>query len=701
MKRITLEALRLQNFRGARDVEVRLTEGCTTIAGDNGTGKSTLYDAFLWLLFGKDAADRKDYEVKRIEDGEPIRRTDATVEGSLRVDGRVVRLRRTFAEDWMKPRGATEPVFKGNHTNYFIDDAPLKMSDYDRRVAEMMAAADVFRLITDAWGFTHLHWEKQRAKLFELAGGIDEQALKGSVAGYNDLLQRLSGKPTADYRRELAARKRKLKKELEAITPRVDQTQRMMPQDEPDRAALSAELASVDAALEALDKEAADFAEAERAKHEAERQRIEAAERAKLEARRRRMEAIETLKTRLMQCEATLRRSYEAEQARQGDGRRALELRLAEAEAQERSADRMVRSATDEVEGLARRIKWQSAELARLRAEWHTEYATEMTDPGLCPHCGQPLPEEMKADARRRFDEGKQRRLKELRAEGIQKHEEVKAYEATLEELGKKREAEIARRDEVHTEIERLRTELQALPEPEPAAAFDPKQDATYTQLLRELEACKAEPEPSTPDAPTEPAEAPSDAAAEAAIQRFDGIARRQTLTRERDRIQASLADCDTADRLRAEVARLEEEGRDLAQQIADAERDEDILQRYTRARIEAVEQRVNGLFRHVRFRLFDYTNDGAEFETCIPLVGAEGIPYPVANTAAQVWAGLDIIRVLQEHAGVSAPVFIDGAERVTSLPEMAHQTILLAVAPGVKPLRVTCTEAQEEGRRA
>ncbi len=700
MKRITLEALRLQNFRGARDVEVRLAEGCTTIAGDNGTGKSTLYDAFLWLLFGKDAADRKDFAVKRIEAGEPIRRTDASVEADLRADGQLVRLRRTFVEDWMKPRGATEPVFKGNHTEYFVDDAPLKMSEYDRRVSELMAPADVFRLITDVWGFPRLHWEQQRAKLFELAGGIDERALADSVEGYNDLLQRLSGKPIADYRRELAARKRKLKKALEAIAPRVDQTRKMMPRDEPDRAALTEELKGMDAALEALDKEAADFAAAERARHEAELRRMEAAERARLEARRRRMEAIETLKTRLMQCEATLRRSYESEQARQGDGRRALELRLKEAEAQERSADRMVRSATDEVEGLARRIKWQSAELARLRAEWHTEYATEMTDPGFCPHCCQPLPEEMKADARRRFDEGKQRRLKELRAEGIQKHEEVKAYEATLEELEKKREAETARRDEVHTELERLRTELQALPEPEPAAPFDPKLDAEYTQLLRELEACRNAPA----DVPTETdatAESPRDAAAEVATRRFDGIARRQALTRERDRIQASLADCDTADRLRAEVARLEEEGRDLAQQIADAERDEDTLTRYTRARIEAVEQRVNGLFRHVRFRLFDYTNDGAEFETCIPLVGAEGIPYPVANTAAQVWAGLDIVRVLQEHAGVSAPVFIDGAERVTRLPEMAHQTILLAVAPGVKPLRVTCTEAQEEGRRA
>ena len=700
MKRITIEALRLHDFRGAHSVEVRFSEGCTTISGDNGTGKSTLYDAFLWLLFGKDAANRKDYEVKRIEAGEPLRHTDASVEAELRVDGQPVRLRRALVEDWSKPRGATEPVFKGNHTEYFVDDAPLKMSEYDRRVSELMAPADVFRLITDVWGFPRLHWEEQRAKLFELAGTIDERALADSVAGYNDLLQRLSGKPIEDYRRELAARKRKLKKALEGIAPRVDQTRKMMPREEPDRAALTAELASVDAALEALDKEAADFAAAERARHEAELRRMEAAERARLEAERQRIAAIETLKTRLMQCEAALRRSYESEHARQDDGRRSLELRAEQAEARERATSRLANDIRSEVAQLTARMQRKDEEVERLRAEWHAEYATQMTDPGTCPHCGQPLPEEMKADARRRFEEAKQKRLNALREDGIQARAECEALEAAIKELEAKLEDATDQHAEASTEFEQLLSKLQALPEPAPAAPFDPKQDAEYTQLLRELEACSNAPADATATETDAPAETPRDADAEVATRRFDGIARRQTLTRERDRIQASLADCDTADRLRAEVARLEEEGRDLAQQIADAERDEDTLTRYTRARIEAVEQRVNGLFRHVRFRLFDCTNDGAEFETCIPLVGADGVPYPVANTAAQVWAGLDIVRVLQEHAGVSAPVFIDGAERVSQFPEMAHQTVLLAVAPGVKQLRVACAESQEEGRR-
>ena len=206
-------------------------------------------------------------------------------------------------------------------------------------------------------------------------------------------------------------------------------------------------------------------------------------------------------------------------------------------------------------------------------------------------------------------------------------------------------------------------------------AAVDPMADEAYRAMAEELAAMEA-------DAPqTLPASEPNGGEAI--------TARLATLNRERDTIRRGLSDCDTADSLRAEIRRLDEEARTLAQQLSDVDRDEDTMRRYTRARIETVEQRVNSLFRTVRFRLFEYTQEGGEVEVCMPLVGADSVPYPVANTAAQVLAGLEIIHVLQQHAGVSAPVFVDGAERLTHFPRMDHQAILLKVAQGVRPIRV------------
>lgn len=660
MKRITIEELHLLNFRGARDVRVSFTAGTNIVSGDNGTGKSTLMDAFLWLLFGKDAEERKDCEIKRIEAGETLRRTDATVECRLDVDGQQNTLRRSLREVWSKPRGATEPVFKGNETEYTINDVPKKMSEFDAWVEEHLAPADVFRLLTDADCFPRLKWEKQREKLFELAGGVDEEAVKASVDGLADLLARLSDKSLEDYKRELAARKRKLRKALEEIPARSDQTRLMIPTTDA-RDVWERKLADVDARLADLNREAADFAARERARG--------------AEARRR-VEEVEALKTRMARRTAELRRAAIEEAERLNEGRRQVEVRLQDLQAAEATATRRLKDATAEVDELALRINQKEEACERLRAAWYAESARPYTGDTVCPHCLQALPEEMQRDNRSRFEESKRERLSQIQTDGHR----TKAEITRLEEEMKTAEARVDRAAgdafDAEASAEILREELAEMPDRVEPAAVDPMADEAYRAMAEELERLEADAPQTLPASETNGGEAIT--------------ARLATLNRERDTIRRGLSDCDTADSLRAEIRRLDEEARTLAQQLSDADRDEDTMRRYTRARIEAMEQRVNSLFRTVRFRLFEYTNEGGEVDTCVPLVGADGVPYPVANTAAQVWAGLEIIRVLQQHAGVSAPVFVDGAERVTHFPEMDHQAILLRVVEGVRPMRVT-----------
>ena len=659
MKRITIEELHLLNFRGARDVRVSFTAGTNIVCGDNGTGKSTLMDAFLWTLFGKDADDRKDCEIKRIEAGKTLRRTDATVECRLSVDGRLHTLRRSFREVWSKPRGATEPVFKGNETEYSINDVPKKMSEFDAWVAEHLAPADVFRMLTDADCFPRLRWEKQREKLFELAGGVDEKAVQDGVDGLADLLARLSDKSLEDYKRELAARKRKLRKALEEIPARSDQTRLMIPTTDA-RDVWERRLAEADQKLAELNREAADFAAQERARG--------------AEARRR-VEEVEAIKTRMARRTAELKRTAIEEAEKKNEGRRQVEARLRDLKAADAEATRRLKDAKGEVDELALRINQKEAECERLRATWYAESARPYTGDNVCPHCLQPLPEEMQRDNRRRFEESKNERLSQIQTDGHRTKAEITRLEEEMKTAEARLDRAAADAFDAEASAEILREELAEMPDRVEPAAVDPMADEAYRAMAEELERLEA-------DAPqTSQASEPNGGEAI--------TARLATLNRERDTIRRGLSDCDTADSLRAEIRRLDEEARTLAQQLSDADRDEDTMRRYTRARIEAMEQRVNSLFRTVRFRLFEYTNEGGEVDVCVPLVGDDGVPYPVANTAAQVLAGLEIIHVLQQHAGVSAPVFVDGAERLTHFPRMDHQAILLKVAQGVRPMRV------------
>lgn len=102
-------------------------------------------------------------------------------------------------------------------------------------------------------------------------------------------------------------------------------------------------------------------------------------------------------------------------------------------------------------------------------------------------------------------------------------------------------------------------------------------------------------------------------------------------------------------------------------------------MEGFTKAKINECENRINGLFTHVTFKLYDYTLEGNAVETCVPLVN--GIPFFVANTAGRINAGLDIINALCRFYNVSAPIFIDSRESVNNLIPTDSQIINLVVS--------------------
>ena len=146
-----------------------------------------------------------------------------------------------------------------------------------------------------------------------------------------------------------------------------------------------------------------------------------------------------------------------------------------------------------------------------------------------------------------------------------------------------------------------------------------------------------------------------------------------------RDEIKGRLSSRETIVQFQNQIAQLEAQGKDLAQQIADVEREEYTIQNFTKAKIDECERRINGLFSLVKFKLFDYTIEGNESETCVPLV--DGVPFPSVNTAGKVNAGLDIINALTRFYGVTAPIFIDGRESVNRLIKTESQIINLVVS--------------------
>src|SRR5690606_26546227 len=113
MKKVTISKLTLQNFKGIKNLAITLNP-ITKVFGDNATGKTTLVDAFTWLLFGKDSTDRKDFSIKTFDSqNNVIHKLDHEVTATCSVDGEEMTLRRVIREKWVTKRGSENAELTG------------------------------------------------------------------------------------------------------------------------------------------------------------------------------------------------------------------------------------------------------------------------------------------------------------------------------------------------------------------------------------------------------------------------------------------------------------------------------------------------------------------------------------------------------------------------------------------------------------
>ena len=226
---IKINKIKLQNFKGIKSLELDLKDDAF-IYGDNGTGKTTIFDAFVWLLFGKDSTDRSQFEIKTLdENNEVIPKIDHVVEAVLDVDDEDVKLSKTFKEKWVTQRGSKDAVFKGHETIYEWNDVPMKAVDYQKKISEIIDEK-IFKLITSPYAFNSLKWEDQRNTLINICGNITNESVAEGVEEYKELLQTLKGKSIKEYKDQLKSSISKSKKQIKSIPDRIDEVDKNKPE---------------------------------------------------------------------------------------------------------------------------------------------------------------------------------------------------------------------------------------------------------------------------------------------------------------------------------------------------------------------------------------------------------------------------------------------------------------------------------------
>ena len=208
---IKIKKLTLDNFKGIKSLLVVFGD-ITNIFGDNATGKTTINDAFRWLLFDKDSDDRKDFDIKTIDPktDEAIHGLNHVVRGVLVVDGVERAFEKTYKEKWVKKQGGTEKLFSGHETLYTIDDVPKKKSEYSAAISELLDE-EMFKILTDPFCFSDkIKWDVRREILFDLSENLD-----GNFFTENN-----------EQKEKLKFQKKKLNDSIKSIPDRIDELSR-------------------------------------------------------------------------------------------------------------------------------------------------------------------------------------------------------------------------------------------------------------------------------------------------------------------------------------------------------------------------------------------------------------------------------------------------------------------------------------------
>ena len=650
----------LLNFKGVRELTVDFDEHEANIFGANHTGKTTLFDAFVWLLFDKDSQDRQNFGIRTYdEDNNIIPKLPHEVSACIEVNGVEINLKRCFVENWVKKRGSQEAVYDGNSEERYWNDVPCSKTEFAKKIADICDES-IFKLITNPLYFPSMKPATQRGMLFQMAGDLtDADVAASDPQRFANLAEQLTHKTLEEYKKEIAAKKRRINQAIESIPARIDENKRLMPEAE-DWSALERDIKEKEAKIKELDGQISDESKAYTAKAKANAEKAkELAEKKRQRTSRESAVRDELLASWYKQTEDYNNRRIAAQQQSFDISQR---RKMTEADIR-REKEAIVKMQSD-VNVLEQRLN-------RLRDEWRNIKAREFNPENLetvCPHCGRPYEQSQIdrsiEDQRISFNAHTSHMLEENKACGKKVASEVEGLKAGIaksESVIKEKEALL------ETLIDKPFTETApSKPDVTDGIASD-QQLQQLDKDIAELEAALAQPidQPDT------------DFLKDGRKLLMDGIDEDRKHLAKRDTITATLK----------RIEELEAEQKANNETLAELEGIEFNILEFGKAKVAMVEGKINSLFSIVKFKMYERQINGGEVETCECMM--HGTPYSVLSNSEKINAGLDIINAICRANEVNAPIFIDNRESATDIIDVDSQVINLIVDASCTKLKV------------
>lgn len=640
--------LTLENFKGHGLRVVEFSPTVTRVYGANGTGKTSLFDSFCWLLWAKDSDERTQtgtvsfYPFDPDKQGEVLHNVVVKVEAVLEIDGAQHVLCRTMQEKWTTPNGTELPRFTGNETKLYIDGLAVKANQFDAFVKENINS-ELFKLTSNPRYFPTLHWKEQRRILMELVGDISNDGVLAADASLEPLRNELASRKPEDCKKLWQQQQKAAVKDLEKTVLLINENRKHLPQIENEaevKAELEAQRLVLMKPLEKAMQEKADILSGTAiSKKQAEAKVLEA--------------KLDVIRAEQREKIAAVRKPFDEQ--------------IAALEAEAKTAAETVKPYRQTVVNLDNAIREAEENLKVLQDSWQAVDAEEFND--VCPCCHRPYPPEQIADQRAAFNRSKAERLEKIEADGnalFDKNEENKAQrDAAMAEVQRLSSIDLEMPDKRAELMKKREEAVQALPPMENRQDwFEASED--LKRINHEIEELHIDVKLKLMDA-------------EKAI---------ENAQKPVGDIDVRLAEIKAAEATRALITDYTKQQQALREQHDELALKLSLIKKFDEIKAVMTTEKVKAILPGMDFKLFNYNNTNEGYTETCELV-KDGKPYANLSNGEKIAVGCELIAAISKHYGVSNPVWIDNAEATTKHLETNGQAILLRVSAADAELRI------------
>lgn len=656
MSKIRLKNLVLKNFKGIKNLTLDFDK-TTNIYGDNGTGKTSVFDAFTWLLFDKDSQDRvvgdkeSNFQIKTYDKtGAILHGLEHSVTGYMNVDGKELILSKIYKEKWTKKKGEAERQLTGHETLYYINEVPAKQSEYKAKINSIIDES-LFKLISNPTYFsTNLKWQDRRKTILDIIGDIDWDDVITYNPELKSLVPALNDTDVDTLKKTIAAKKRKLNDDIKSIPFRVDECNNSIV--DTNFKVLQSRKTLIESSIKSLEEQLIDNSKIND-KYLKEKNRVY------------------DLKDKLKSIE------YKAKSDAQLPLKNLYED-LSVCEKKISKNESITNRLKNNIQNMGSDAASIDKQLQEMRDKWNLINQKTLIIPEdefICPTCRRTFEaadiEAKKQEFQENFNQSKSKELAEINSIGKAKKSKMEEIKLELDKSNQDLEIYNSKLGELYN----TKTDLQ-----EKINNFNPEVNLESNEEYQQIKKQISEIETKLAD--------PID---KGSIIK-DIKERKSNMEHDLEKINHDLGLEEQNEKLKARINELQEQEKNLAQQIAELEGENFLCDEFIRTKVELLENSINQKFKFVSFKLFNTLVNGAVEECCEALI--KGVPFSNANKASQINAGLDIINALCNHYEVEAPIFIDNRESINEIIDMNSQIVNLVVSQD-KTMKVATIEGE------